>query len=88
MAKLSARGRTELVRLSKAITEQAGTMDTYESTRFYAIMSDKHVLKKTQWRDSAGKLQSMPWNDLGKLSGEIEDYVQKLRAAGYNDTRS
>ena len=83
MAKLSARGRTELYRLSKVTKEQAETQDAYESIRYYAIMSDKHVLKKSTWRNSGGKLEGTPWKDLGRLSGDVTDYVEKLKANGY-----
>jgi len=87
MAKLSAHGRTELYRLSKVTKEQAGSADEYESIRYYAIMSDKHVLRKSAFYNSLGALISSPWNDLGKLSGEIESYMQKLRTSGYSDAR-
>ena len=88
MAKLSAHKRTELYRLSKVTKEQAGSADEYEATRYYAVMSDKHVLKKTMWRNSTGKLDGTPWNDLGRLSGDISAYVEKLKTAGYSDARS
>jgi hypothetical protein len=83
MAKLSAHGRTELHRLFKIKTEQQGTADEFEVTSYYAVMSDKHILRKRTWHNSAGKLESIPWNDMGRLSGEVEAYVTKLKAAGY-----
>ena len=83
MAKLSARGRTELYRLSKTITEQAGTADQYESTRYYAIMSDGHILRKTCWRNSIGKLESTPWNDLCRCPN-VQAYLATLKTAGYS----
>ena len=65
--------------------EQPGTADQYESIRYYVVMSDKHILKKTSWRRSDSKLDSTPWNDLGRLSVEVSAYVQKLRDAGYSE---
>ena len=83
MAKLSARSRTELYRLSKTTAEQAGTADEYKSTKYYAIMSDGHVLRKTSWHNSIGKLEGTPWNDLGRCS-DVPAYLAKVKLAGYS----
>ena len=83
MAKLSARGRTELYRLSKTTTEQARTADQYESTRYCAIMSDGHILRKTSWHNSVGKVESTPWNDLGRCA-DVPAYLAKVQLAGYS----
>lgn len=47
MAKLSARGRTELCRVSKVLPDQEPGVTV---TRFRALMSDGVILHKTSWK--------------------------------------
>lgn len=77
MAKLSARGRTELCLLK--VTKEAD-----QTTRYMAVMSDNDVLTKISWRNGEGKIESTPWRDLGKLRQKTaEVYHDELIASGY-----
>ena len=83
MAKLSARGRTEQHRFSKVTREQRGTNDIFDSTRYISIMSDGHILRKTTWRNSIGKLEGTPWNNMGRCDN-VTSYIEKLTQSGYS----
>lgn len=73
MAKLSARGRTELARYTKESTDaQYCGSDVQWRRKQYAFMSDGHVLMKDTVRfndggSRGGELYSWPWKDQGNL---------------------
>jgi len=79
MAKLSARGRTELARIKKDNTT-------------HAIMSDWHILRKSSWLDHyTKKKENSGWTVAGKLSKKgskdireaVEKFVAKMEKGGY-----
>lgn len=71
MAKLSARGRTELLRLERYENETDPLSDTGEIRplvrRELALMSDRVVLSKATFTRPDGSTHSAGWSVLGKL---------------------
>lgn len=62
MAKLSAYGRTTLVEVERAVTNDAG--HEYRDRRRF--MSDCRVLCKSAWKDSTGKWRWDTWHVAAK----------------------
>ncbi len=90
MAKLSARGRTELARYTKESTDaQWCGSDVQYRRKQYAFMSDGHVLLKDTVRFNdggarGGELYSWDWKDQGNLGLRKFDTIQaNLTARGF-----
>lgn len=86
MARLSARGRTELVRVSKA--EDVTDSDSVVTWRRYtkALMSDGTILEKVDVRfKSDGSRHSYGWKAKGKAKKGLtaEQFVEVFAKAGY-----
>ena len=84
MAKLSAYGRHELMRLERTKTDT--DLDTEWETKTIAIMSDLTVLSKIKWkhpRHSKPFLKN--WSKTGKLkdNNATDIYVKWLIEKGY-----
>ena len=90
MAKLSARGRTEVARFSKeqAVDDPERTIDWQKVT--YALMSDGHVLKKLDVRFKKSPLlegykHSYGWKDKGKTGLTVENLRTNLIPKGFKE---
>lgn len=86
MAKLSARGRTELARVAREqhYTDRL-TGEFKEYTVRLALMSDGKVLIKRSWRDENGKTANSGWTVRGTLKKGIttEQWVERRLADGW-----
>lgn len=90
MAKLSARGRTEVVRVAREHDPKLFENSLCDWERVtLALMSDGNVLKKLDVRFRAdgtarsGERYSYGWKVLGKFKGGgREDFLKKFPAAG------
>jgi hypothetical protein len=90
MAKLSARGRRELVRMVHETDKPKSDQTTWER-RTYCLMSDGHLLRKDDVRfkpgpyDAGPYLHSWGWKDQGKAKpGMTADQFQSIcEAKGY-----
>lgn len=88
MAKLSARGRTEIWRVerikevSQEAQEKAKNYDIIKERKVYAAMSDNHLLMKLTcwWKD--GMKHDYPWKDQGKQI-DLSGIKSKLEALSY-----
>lgn len=80
MAKLSARGRTELARVAKTVTDEDGT----ERTTKHVLMSDRKVLTWRGWHSVVGK-SNTGWKVRGTLKAGIttEQWIALREAQGY-----
>jgi hypothetical protein len=93
MAKLSARGRTEVARFSKEekVTDPSRSTDWERTT--YALMSDGHLLKKwdVNFKSSnilPGGKHSYGWKDQGKKAHLTADKLREvLLAKGYTEEK-
>ncbi len=71
MAKLNARGRTELVRLSKVREDPTDDLTNWSRTTV-ALMSDGSVLRKLDVRFSSdGRRHSYGWKKFGKMRDAV-----------------
>lgn len=76
MAKLGARGRTEVARYERMV----GTgQDRYRLT--YALMSDGSVLKKAQWFNDDGTIRPGQWRQWGKIKPGLQasNLMERMR---------
>ena len=87
MAKLSARGRVELARVSKTFEVNDDNVISRRVT--YALMSDKHILKKydvvfkpTMYNPKPEK-HSYGWKDFKKTNVSKELFLESFLKAGY-----
>lgn len=92
MAKLSARGRTEVARFSKekTVTDPDRYVDWERIT--YALMSDGHLLKKRDVRFKettilAEQKHCYGWKDEGKVKASPERVREFLLAKGYTEEK-
>lgn len=93
MAKLSARGRQEVVRFSKesTVTDPERYVDWERTT--YALMSDGHLLKKWDVRFKATTVLSAQkhtygWKDQGKKPNLTADKLREvLLAKGFTEEK-
>ncbi len=89
MAKLSARGRTELNRL--ALDQDLEAKDEFDATHrqnIVAIMSDGTYLKKMVLRYASGPTRSTTWTVGGKYAPRTaEAFSDMLKAKGYVATK-
>jgi len=96
MAKLSARGRTELARLSKVREGTETYTDGKESGHDWSkttvvLMSDRTILRKYEIRFKAdgtflaGKKQSYGWKNLGKAKPtlSVQQFIEAYLKVGY-----
>jgi len=89
MAKLSARGRTELARFSKQNNVSGTDRSAEWERRTYAYMSDGHLLKKYDVRFKATEYTaaynySYGWKDEGKRFS-LDEVRMMLLAKGYTE---
>lgn len=90
MAKLSARGRTELHRIKKVVS-RVDAEDAVERiiTTTYAFMSDRHLLKKVDVvvkdEDNPDMRLAGGWKDRGKIKSTltIDEAAKKFIDGGY-----
>lgn len=87
MAKLSARGRKELARLSKESIPTDPDSLTNWRKHTYAFMSDRTILQKTDVRFKHGDERHSygwtVWTKVKDLEGALERTIERLIAAGY-----
>ena len=85
MAKLSARGRTELARVAKTYPAgDVGQVTTYT----YALMSDGKILRKTKvlWAD--GYVTDKPWKVVQpRYPTRRDDFVAYFATKGYPEVQ-
>ena len=85
MAKLSARGRTELARVARTYTPgDVGQVVTYT----YALMSDGKILRKTKtvWAD--GYVTDKPWKVIQyRYPTEREAFLACFAKVGYEEVQ-
>jgi len=84
MAKLSARGRTEVARF------ESSTPDHGTAKRSYVLMSDSTVLWKATWRSEAteyskARTVSSGWRKHGKLKSGVDpqDWIDAMAKKGF-----
>lgn len=91
MAKLSARGRTELVRMEKEDSAPKSDIITYERTT-YALMSDGNILQKRDVIFPAGpydngkdRKHKYNWTVKGKLKKDVtrEQFIAAYSKRGF-----
>ena len=90
MAKLSARGRRELLRVERERSTPDGELTIWERTTL-AVMSDGGVLSKLDVRfrpdayEPGGRLHSYGWKRKGKLAAgkTVETFRQAYERAGW-----
>ncbi len=92
MAKLNARGRTELVRLSKVREDPTNDLTNWNRTTV-ALFSDRTILKKLDVRfTSDGRRHSYGWKKYGKMKepgvGEhpeapMQKFIEAFEKVGY-----
>lgn len=92
MAKLSARGRTEVARFSKekTVTDPDRYVDWERIT--YALMSDGHLLKKrdVQFKEAGimpAYKHNYGWKDEGKVKASPEKVREFFLAKGYTEEK-
>lgn len=93
MAKLSARNRKELVRLSKETRHDDVAGDITWSKMTYAIMSDRTILVKRDVRFKADAFYGQParfhsygwkvWTKVKDLEGALERTIKRFTDRGY-----
>jgi hypothetical protein len=82
MAKLSARGRKELVRYKKSVTKYDEFYKEEVTTKYsLAIMDDGRILRKVSWKDHGGNW--VLWKKLKKeikkgQKATLEDFVNTI----------
>lgn len=89
MAKLGARGRTEVFRASKETPGGSdGNLDIERTRNEVAFMSDRTILAKTTVYYKAGGSHNWGWKVVGRLKREVslETAKEARRAAGYTIT--
>jgi hypothetical protein len=94
MAKLTARGRKELLRLEKftpVLKEDESRVEWQRHT--LTFMSDGNMLSKYDVRylpsahDSKGKIHSLGWKKKGKYTRSIEENRERFTQAGWKEVR-
>ena len=85
MAKLSARGRTVLVRMIRErMVRDTVYGDMYRERVTYALMSDQCILRKVVfWWESNNKRSDSGWKNLGKTKETPEEFERRLGEFGF-----
>ena len=83
MAKLSARGRKELVRVTREVEPKEEGRPAMRISR--ALMSDRTVLKKVDYKHADGMKHSTGWKVEGKAKEGVtpERFAELYAAHGY-----
>jgi len=86
MAKLSARGRWELVRMVKEVPHN-GYMEPQVTVHTYTLMSDCCILRNLKATWPNGRKHNFGWKNLGKTKETPEQFEERLSKLGFKRTR-